>query len=462
MPAIDLATNYSQRYGPTVQVINLIVEKTQVNQIDQKSWISRPGLDAKYATTGSLRGIVDCPIGFLAAYTGFFYVSGSGFYFQAFAAGAPSFIGAVAGADFVSMATTPAAMLICGGDTAYRYDGAFAAVVMPGAEPIAWVAYMAGYFLLGVKNSQHIFYMTPGSAAPGALDFFSAEVGGDNTVRGIPLGDQLVIFCEAHTEFWQASGDVNLPFNRIVGQLYSKGLASRFAVAELDNSLYFVGSDLCIYRAGAQPVNVGDPSISARLRGIDPSNFVCWSFVTDSHAYFILTVDFGSRGTLVLDVSTGLWAQWTSFFGIATSRPFAAPIGLQFKTGIVLGGGISIHSIYDVSSQYTDDDGTNIDAFIVGGVPIIGPAKRCDNVTVIMDAGIQSAPVTVSMNYSDDQGNTVSAFQAVIVQPGDFTGNPIWWQLGLMQQPLRLFFWEFQNAGPIRIWTARYNESFEP
>lgn len=466
MPAIDIATDYSHRYGPSVQVINMVIEQTVVNQIDQKSWISRPGLSAIEATEGVLRGMTDTPTTLIAANRSIVYAAGTGLWSQSVTPGdPPSFLGTIAGTDFVSFATTPQVLLACAGDTLYRYDTTgFATLTMPDGELVSWVTYLAGYFLIGVKDSEVIFFMVPSATAPAALDFFSAEVGGDNHIRAIPLGDQLAIFCESHTEFWQASGDVNLPFNRIVGQLYSKGLAGRFAVAILDNSIYFLGSDTCVYRADAQPVNVGNPTISAQFSGIVPENFFAWAFVMDNHAYLVMTINRGSAGTLVLDVSAGRWVQWTSFNSITTARPFAGVVGLQVRSnttqpGLVFCGGISNEMIWQVSSSFTDDAGTNIDAFLVGGVAVVQQQKRCDSVTLIMDAGTQGAPVTVSLATSDDQGNTVSAFDAISIVPGNFTGNPVWWQLGLMQQPMRLFYLEFQNSGPVRVWTARYNEA---
>lgn len=471
MPEIALGLTISRRFlagaltFPNVSVVNFVVEKTNTNQVDQKSWVSRPGLLSKYATVGGLlRGIYDCPIGFLASPEVFFQVSGGGFYSQSFAPGTPTFIGAIAGTNNVIFASTPDVMLICGGLNVYRYDGTLTTIAMPNGEQVIWVAYMSGYFLLGVADSQVIYFMVPGAAAPDALDFFSAEVQGDNTVRGMVLGDQLVIFSERHTEFWQASGDADLPFNRVVGQLYSKGLAGTNACAVLDNSIYFIGSDRCIYRADTQPVNVGDATISEALRRTaDLSGAFCWSFLVDDHAYLVMTLN-STSGTYVLDVSSGFWSQWTSFNDVITTFPWAAIVGFQFKDASILGGGFYQNEIWDISPNYKTDDASNIPGLLTGGTPILGKPQRCDSVTLIMNAGFPAADSTVSLQCSDDQGRTYGTAIPITVASGaltnDYTMNPVWRQLGLMRQPGRVFQFLFEDAGPFRVSTARFNEAF--
>lgn len=458
MPEIALGVTYSKRtpaQTPQVFLNNLVLEKTLTNQIDQKSWIGRPGFLEKYTIAGALRGITDSPIGFLVADTGFFYISGITFYFQPHVGGPPSVLGTILGNDYVIFATTPTAMLICGAGKAYRYDGTFTTIVMPGAEPVAWVAYMAGYFLLGVAESQKIFFMVPGAAAPVALDFFSAQVQGDNTVRGVVLGDQLVIFSDKHTEFWVASGDADLPFSRTVGQLYSKGLASVHAIApSLDNSIYFVGNDRVVYRAAAQPIDVGDPSISEALRNADPDEIICWSFKEDDHAYFVMTLE--TLGTFVLDVSTGAWSPWSSF----GNPEWAMRVGFQFRDATILAGSKTLPRIYEVSAEYPDDNLSSIICTLTGGVPIVGPPKRCDNLTLIMDPGVDSLDYDVALRCSDDQGQTFSPTLVQTVLTGNFVSNPVWRQLGLMRQPMRVFQFMWETNGFIRVSTARYNESF--
>lgn len=466
MGAVNLGITYGHRNlaeTPIVQILNLVLEPNATNEIDDKTWIMRPGVKLHQSPgTGRLRGVMQST----AAYPGkLFYVMGQAFY-QEGSAGNYVNLGAVSGLDNAIFAFHNTIILVCANGTVHLYDGTnFNPVIMPGGESVAWVAYLAGYFLFGVADSQKMFFMPPTSTAPDALDFFSAETHSTNTVRGMILNDQLVIFCQENTEFWQPSGDPDLPFSRIVGQGYEKGLASAQAIALIDNTLMFVGNDLVVYRAQNVPVRVSDNTIEEQLRlanaNVNDPIFQAWTYTADGHVYFVLSPD--GQGTFPFDVSTKAWLNWKS----ATAGPYwLVTFGATLTGGLTIGGNLADSALYSVDPSYGTDLGVPIDWQLTGGVPVLGNSQRLDSLTLMTNAGQGGSfanPVTVDLHLSNDQGQTfLGPFTKTNGNPGDYAAVPAWRMMGQMKQPQCVMLFSGSVTQPFRISYARYNESFAP
>jgi hypothetical protein len=465
MGAVSLGVTYGQRNlaeTPLVQIQNLILEPNATNQVDGKTWLVRPGVRLHSSpANGRLRGVMQSTSGYPGK---LFYVMGTEF-FEEGSAGNFVDIGPVSGADTAIFAYHNNFILISANGVAHLYDGTtFAAVIMPDGEAIAWVCYLAGYFLLGVQSSQHIFFMPVGSTAPDALDFFSAETHSTNTVRAMVLNDQLAIFCEQNTEFWQPSGDPDLPFNRIPGQTYERGLASAQAIAQMDNTLIFVGNDLIVYRAENIPKRISDNTIEEQLRianaNLDTPVFQAWAYTADGHSYFVLTID--QQGTFLFDVSTGSWLLWRS-----AGRPsWLLTYGATLNASLTIGGNLQDQALYAVDPSIGTDLGGAIDCILTGGVPVLGPSQRLDSLTVMTNAGqggTLANPVTIDLYISNDQGQTFSGpFTKTNGNPGDFAAVPAWRMMGQMKQPQCVLQFKYSVTQPLRISYARTNESFAP
>jgi hypothetical protein len=120
---------------------------------------------------------------------------------------------------------------------------------MPGGEQVSSVVYISSYFILTVLASQHFFWLAPGDVNPDPLNFASFESSSDNIIAAVRLLDEVWFFGESTTEIYNLTGDLNLPFQPIAGRLYEKGCANKSSIAVLDNTLFWVGNDLIVYRA---------------------------------------------------------------------------------------------------------------------------------------------------------------------------------------------------------------------
>lgn len=460
MVAVNLGITYSDRTAartPTALLKNLVFEPDETNLVDQKSYITRPGAVA-YPTpsTDLFRGSFQQDGLFSSE---LLQVNGNVLYHQQ-SDSTYTTIGVLAGTDLVTFTASADAVMINSGSVAYLYDGTtLTAITMPSAERIGWIVYLAGYFLLGVLNSQHIFFLVDGgSTAPDALDFFSAETNAGNVLRGFVMSDQLLLFGQKVVEFWQPSGDADLPFNRIIGQVYQKGIASKYAGANQDNSVFFVGDDLVVYRCAAIPTRVSTNAVEEKLRQNSGGTLVSWAFNMDGHSYFVMTI--AGAMTLVFDVSTGSWLSWNS----GTMPTWVGQFGIQIDGGHVVAGNPASSLLYSITGGATDDLGIAITREIVGGVPIVGPPQRCNNLMVIVDAGGGSSltdDMIIDLRWSDDQGQTFSNWVPMDAgAAGQYSTQAVAKMLGQMRAPMRVFHMCCSTLGPFRISYARVNEFF--
>ncbi|MDE2458610.1 MAG: hypothetical protein KGL20_05175 [Rhodospirillales bacterium] len=459
MVAVNLGITFNDRAAArTAQVLlkNLVLEKDETNLVDGKAWITRPGT-ASYQSPGpTFRGLFQQD----GLFNGDILVA-AGTALYRLTSGVYSILGVMPGSDIVAFTASADHVMIAAGDLAFIYDGTtLSPVVMPSGEAIGWVGYLAGYFLIGVKNSQKIFFLVNGASPPNpdALDYFSSATQTGNVLRGLTLSDQLLLFGQNIVEFWQASGDANLPYSRIIGMVYQKGLLSEFAACSQDNSIFFIGNDLVVYRCSNVPERVSNNAVEEKLRQNSSTAPICWSFNMDGHSYVVITI-FG-YGTLVYDASTGAWLPWQT----GTSDLWSCQYGIQLDAGKALAGTPGESELYEISSSYTDDLGQPIERELMGGVPVIGPPQRCDNFSVIVDAGGGTSltdQMEIDLRFSDDQGQSYSNWIAMNAGTnGQYSVQPVARMLGLMRAPMRVFHIRSSVLGPFRISYARVNEYF--
>ena len=100
---------------------------------------------------------------------------------------------------------------------------------------------MDGYFIFGDGTESFFINTTPFDGSNyDALDFASAESNPDEILRPFVDHRELLLFGEVTTESWYNSGDADFPFERTPGAIAEKGIASKWAVAQVDNSVFFL------------------------------------------------------------------------------------------------------------------------------------------------------------------------------------------------------------------------------
>jgi hypothetical protein len=462
MPSIPLGQTYNVRMAaatPPYLLTNMVLEKDPTNLVDGMARIQRPALDLRQSVGSG-------PIETVYQAKGLFgddmlVISGTELWrVPVLTQNAPSDIGSVgqnAGTcQFASGAGQ--AVLAAPNLNAYSYNGtALSQINIPNGDPISSVAYLDSYFYLSKAGTQLIYFISPGETAPGGLEYFSAEAQADNVLALGVLTDELWIFKEADIEVWSPSGDLNAPLTRQPGRLYNRGIANRDTLVTLDNTLFWVGNDRIVYRAGSVPQAISDNSVAELVRRASASSLKAWSFSLDQHVYYVLTTNLG---TVAYDVTTQKWSQWTS----AGQPTWRGAMGYAVDGSTVVAGDAYSANLYTLDPLGVTDNGDPITRVLVGGVPVSGPTERCDNVEVVAALGqtaSTSAPATLSLDWSDDQGNTWSAPVALSLHTqGQFAGRAYARMLGRMRSPGRVFRFTTADPALTRISYARYNEAF--
>lgn len=430
---------------PRLRLVNQYPEKSQASRAGV-ILLPRPGLQ-EYAEWGNgpIQGIFRQPG---ALNNVLFAVSGGDLY----ASGAN--LGSVATNTRVSMAASATQLLIGGGSALFIYeDGAVSAVAFPDGAPVSSVAYINGYFIASRAGTQQFYWSTvlDGSQWDG-LDFASAERETDNIVALRIVSDQLWIFGETTTEVWTTTGDADAPFQRVDGRLYDKGCRARDTIANVDNSVFWVGHDGVVYRGDSSPLRISDHTIEQAIQESSPDDLRAWAFAWFGHVFYCLTT---AKGTFAYDPATQEWPEFSSY-----QRPsWRAHIGIQVDNDIIAGDD-ETGTLWKLSDDILLDGEDAIQRIHTGVVEQRGILSN-----LVLDATTGGAVTPVEQNplvelrISRDQGQTFAAWrQSSLGSQGQYRRRAVWRALGLSDGDGMVIEFRMSDPTPWRLSAMRANE----
>jgi hypothetical protein len=147
-----------------------------------------------------------------------------------------------------------------------------------------------------------------------ALDFATAEGSPDALVTLLVDHRELWLFGEDSTEVFFDSGNPDFPFERIQGAFIEHGCAAKYSAAGLENSVYWLSSDLrggrTILRAqGYQPQKVSTTAIDYAISQYDRvDDAVAWVYQQEGHSFYVLNFP-SANVTWAYDVTTDEWHE---------------------------------------------------------------------------------------------------------------------------------------------------------
>jgi hypothetical protein len=171
----------------------------------------------------------------------------------------------------------------------------------------------------------------------------------------------------------------------------------------------------------------------------------CWTFVLDGHTFYVL--DLGPQGTWLYDVDTKQWCKWiTDGYG-----QWNMVNGTMWNTSRIVGCDVIYGNVWELVPSAVKDEGwRDLNHLVTGGISTRSRVfLSCDSLRVTGSAGIvdETAGATFSMRFSDDQGQTWSAYNTITLQTANFSQEMAWRSLGSFMAPGRLF--EFSDVGGI-------------
>lgn len=395
--------------------------------------------------TGPVRGLHN-------AEGALFAVAGNGLY-RVYPDGSVRYIGDIPGAGRVSMThnqvTGGNQVVIANGQNAYVYntkDDSFTRITDEGFPGARVVDFVDGYIAFTEPFGRfwgHSELVKAGEY--NTLDRYEAESAPDRIVTLVVSHREVIVFGERTAEIFRNTGAATGTFQRADGTEMERGCAGPFAVARLDNTVYWLGNDGIVYRLdGYQPVRVSTAPIEQAIAGFNWKQAFAMTWEDRGHKVFYLT--FLDGITIGYDVATGEWHRRESY-GLKRWRLSA----LVNWNGGWYGGDYTTGRLYrldwDVATEawqpmigrrrsaVAHADGNRV---AVAGLKLVFDTGRSD---------VGNLDHYVSVRYSDDGGHNFNGARlASLGKAGQYRTTVEMYRLGQAEQRV----WEIEAASPVK------------
>lgn len=295
-----------------------------------------PGLKAFGTSGGADRGFhVMADVLYKVCGTTLYRVSSGGVYTS---------VGSVPGTDRVIFADDGSNLFIVAGGSLYQWDGASITNVTPSiVGAVLWIAYINRQFIIGGANGLFASSNVADGSTYNALNYAEAEVGPDELIRGYVFNQLIYMLGQKTTEPWYNSGVGNPPFDRQDTALVNVGIAGKYAVANTDQYLYWLGDDRKFYQCvGASARNMITPGIAHLIESFETvSDCIMSSFVIDGQDMILLTFPAEGRN-LVYSETLNYWVELGSgtsyqsrWYGNAVIRCYEKNLVADYRNGNV-------------------------------------------------------------------------------------------------------------------------------
>lgn len=388
--------------------------------------LPRPGLDLQSTIAGGCRGQILMGDLLYGVYGSFFLRLNSDGSITSLGIG-------ITGNGQVSLAASADQITIVSNPDAWVYTASesdFVKITDPDFLGSAYVTFIAGYFVHVVPGeSGEFFYSNLFEAREfDALDFATAEMDGDALLTAISDHGELWLFGTQTIEPWGPTGNADQPFQPIASAKIQRGLAARFSVASQDNSLFWLGDDLVVYRAnGYVPLRVSTHAIEKALTESAEriGEVVACSYTQDGHSFYQITLR--NSWTFVFDNATGLWHERQTF----QTEHWKVNSMVQAYGKIIAGHDEA--NAYALSFDNFTDDGDTIRRLTMF------PVSHADTAKVTMSRLQVDFQVGVGLN--DGQGDDPQAMLSFSKDGGRTYGNEHWRSMGAIGEYLRRVIW---------------------
>lgn len=367
--------------------------------------------------------------------------------------GTTTAIGTIPGVGRVSIAHNKHGagneIAIANGQSGYVYDttvGALSQITDEGFPGSPVFEFVAGY-MAGVDPFGRFWFISElGQARQyNTLDRNDAESEPDKILTLIRVGEEILVFGERTGEFFRNTGQATGTWQRVNGVSMSIGCASRFSLARLDNSIFWLGNDGKFYRLeGNTPVRISTAAQEKSISGLDWSKVFCTTFEDQGHAVVYFT--FPDGYTWGYDALSRDWHRRESH-GLKRWRVNT----LTKWAGAWYAGDFSNGRLYRLDWDELHEDGQPLVSRRRGGVTYAG-GNVIGFGAVRLEFDVGRIPVGVtdhfcSLRYSDDGGHNWSKSRVLSLgRTGQFRRKVIARRLGRSAHRI----WEVEVSSPGR------------
>lgn len=465
MPPLSLGRSvYERAQQPPILLKNMLFEKTPTDAEDQAVLVPRPRL-AVFTDLGSgpIRGLYrkGGALAGVGRSGAIIARAGDLLYRLDQNTGAPTLLGGVSGPLRMSAEGNLTAVLLTCGGALYATDGeSVSTVSLPGDFSAYAVDVLNGYFLVASDGGQ-FHWTTPDTTE--FAGYANAESAPDELFSLKVIGDELWLFGRLTTEVWQPTGDLDLPFQRINGRVFSVGVTARDTVQKLNvdgvDTVCWLGTDRRVYRTAPNPVKISDASLDERLEratvsaGDNSLNPYACALSFGGRDLYVLHVP--GEGSFAYDLSTGAWAEFASH----GQSLFRGAVSAVAPNNLALLGDAYDGTIWRLDPERRTDGADPVVFEFSALLQVEGAPSRCANVMLDLATGEAEGPLadpTVSLLVSDDRGRTWSAPKTQTLGRQGVHPVVAWRRLGRLRHPGRTHLW--RTTEPVTVTGARFNE----
>lgn len=227
---------------------NVYIDKAENGRIGSHDF---PGLKVWGTAGGADRGFhVMAGILYKICGTTLYSISSGGVYTS---------LGSVPGTDRAIFADDGSTLGFVSSGIIYQWDGStLATVTQSVVSGVAWIAILNNQWIIGGDDGVFAVSNVRDITTWNALNYAEAESVGDALVRGYVFGQLAYMGGSESFEPWYNSGIGNPPLDRQDTSLINIGIAGKYAIANTDQYLYWLGNDRKFYQcvgASARPVS---------------------------------------------------------------------------------------------------------------------------------------------------------------------------------------------------------------
>lgn len=309
--------------------------------------------------------------------------------------GAATAIGTIPGVERVSMAhnqiTGGSEVAIANGQGGYVYNtvtGTLTQITDDGFPGAISFDFCDGY-IMGVEPGRRFAFHSQLAAAGdyNTLDRYEAEGSPDKLVGQIVTHREWWLFGERTIEPYVNTGEATGTFQRSSGTVIEVGAASRNAIVQMDNSVFWLGNDGVVYRAnGYAPQRISTHAIEQAISRCNLAQAFAFTFEDRGHKIFYLT--FSDGMTWGYDAASGEWHRRKSD-GLDRWRINT----LTRWNGHWIAGDYTNGKLYELNWDVQDEDGAVLERRRVTGVLSDNQNRvTVDGVALVFDTGTATEP----------------------------------------------------------------------
>lgn len=256
---------------------------------------------------------------------------------------------------------------------------------MPAAPYVSGCVFLDNYVFVGTTNNRIYNSGLSDPTTWNSLNYIAFQQTTDTLVSIAKHLNYLVAFGTTSTQFMYDNANVTgSPLS--VAQSYTNeiGCANGDSVVSSDNTVFWIGTSRAhgksVYNLeGVAPVKISTNSIDRVLERDDLSKVTAYMYRYSGHALYILTLH-SSGTTLVYDLTTKVWTQWTQYALASSDQPNPG----TFQEGYFRP---SFYAEINSIPFCLDDDIAKLYKLDTGTYQDDGQAIYCRSVTVVYDSG---------------------------------------------------------------------------